>query len=85
LEARKVSFASSEQTIENTGMEIGGVTVFGLPEGLPVWIDSRVMTRQWVIVGAGSRSAKVRVDPSVFTSLSGFEVVEELAREIAID
>ena len=26
-------------TREITGMEIGGVTVFGLPDGLPIWID----------------------------------------------
>lgn len=85
LGARKVSFATAEQTIDNTAMEIGGVTVFGLPEDLPVWIDSQVMTREWVIVGAGSRSAKVRVDPQVFTSLSRFQIVEQLAKEIPID
>ena len=43
LGTRKASFASAEITKELTGMEIGGVTPVGLPEDLPVWIDSLVM------------------------------------------
>ena len=31
LGVRKVSFADAQQTKELTGMEIGGVTIFGLP------------------------------------------------------
>jgi prolyl-tRNA editing enzyme YbaK/EbsC (Cys-tRNA(Pro) deacylase) len=81
LGVRKVSFASAELTRELTGQEIGGVTIFGLPEGLPVWLDSRVMDCDWVIVGAGSRSAKVKLDPSQLVGIDGFEVVEALATE----
>ena len=43
LGARKVSFANPETTREMTGMELGGVTPIGIPETLPLWIDSRVM------------------------------------------
>ena len=39
LEVRKASFASADETMQLTGMEIGGVTAFGLPDGLPIWID----------------------------------------------
>ncbi len=77
---RKVSFASADLTKELTGQEIGGVTAFGLPEGLPVWIDSRVMDCDWVIIGAGSRSAKIKLDPAQFAALDGYEVVEDLAK-----
>lgn len=80
LGVRKVSFASPELTKELTGQEIGGVTAFGLPEGLPVWIDGRVVSQDWVIIGAGSRSAKIRLDPSQFRHLDGYEIVEDLAR-----
>ncbi len=79
LGVRKVSFAPAELTKELTGQEIGGVTIFGLPEYLPVWLDSRVMECDWVIVGAGSRSAKIKLDPSQLTDLGGYEVVEGLA------
>ena len=82
LGVRKVSFASADLTKELTGQEIGGVTVFGLPEGLPVWIDSAVLDNDWVIVGAGPRSAKIKLDPAQFAGLDGYEVVEGLARAV---
>src|ERR1700690_3468 len=37
LGVRKASFADQDQTRALTGMAIGGVTVFGLPEDLPIW------------------------------------------------
>jgi prolyl-tRNA editing enzyme YbaK/EbsC (Cys-tRNA(Pro) deacylase) len=79
LGVRKASFAPPDLTRELTGQEIGGVTIFGLPEGLPVWIDSRVMDKDWVVVGAGSRSAKIKFDPSQLIGQDGYEVVEDLA------
>lgn len=81
LGVRKVSFAPADLTEELTGQEIGGVTIFGIPDDLPVWIDSRVMDKDWVIVGAGSRSAKIKLDPSQLEGLDRFEVVEGLAKE----
>ncbi|MGD2061529.1 MAG: YbaK/EbsC family protein [Acidimicrobiia bacterium] len=81
LGVRKVSFAPADLTRELTGQEIGGVTIFGLPDGLPVWLDSRVMDCDWVIVGAGSRSAKIKLDPGQLAGVAGYEVVEGLAQE----
>lgn len=80
LGVRKVSFAPADVTKELTGQEIGGVTIFGLPEEMPVWLDSRVMEHDWVIVGAGSRSAKIRFDPAQLAGRVGYEVVEGLAK-----
>jgi prolyl-tRNA editing enzyme YbaK/EbsC (Cys-tRNA(Pro) deacylase) len=81
LGVRKVSFASAELTKALTGQEIGGVTVFGLPSDLPVWVDSGVMDCDWVIVGAGSRTAKIKFDPIQLRGLDGYEVVDGLAVE----
>jgi prolyl-tRNA editing enzyme YbaK/EbsC (Cys-tRNA(Pro) deacylase) len=64
-------------------MEIGGVTIFGLPPDLPVWVDPRVMEPDWIVIGAGSRSAKIRLDPGQLTDVDGFEVVEGLATDIS--
>ena len=79
LETSKASFASAEETRELTGMQIGGVSVFGLPPELPIWIDSRVMEAPWVIVGGGSRSIKIRISPSSIADLARAEVIEGLA------
>ena len=81
LGTRKASFAAPEDTAAMTGMQMGGVTVFGLPVGLPVWVDSRVMDRERVILGGGSRSWKVISTPDIFRALPGAEVVEGLAME----
>src|SRR3954465_10317689 len=59
LGTKKASFAPPEVTAELTGMTMGGVTPFGLPPDLPLWIDRRVMERERVVVGGGSRAAKV--------------------------
>jgi prolyl-tRNA editing enzyme YbaK/EbsC (Cys-tRNA(Pro) deacylase) len=79
---KKASFASPEETIEITGMQIGGVTPYGLPTGLPIWIDSRIMALDQVIVGGGSRDRKLLVPPASLAALAGAEVVEDLAKTI---
>ena len=80
LEVRKASFASADETVELTGMEIGGVTVFALPDGLPIWIDSAVMERERIILGGGSRSIKVLTPPSTLAMLDNATVIDDLAR-----
>src|SRR4051794_41330913 len=81
LATRKASFAPAASTREITGMEIGGVTVFGLPPELPIWIDSRVMTRARVILVGGSRYGKVISTPAILAALPGAEVVDGLATD----
>ena len=44
---------------------MGGVTPFALPPDLPLWIDARVMDRERIVVGGGSRAAKVVGPPSM--------------------
>ncbi len=80
LGVRKASFASGDETRELTGMEIGGVTPFGLPAGLPIWIDAAVMERNQVIVGGGSRDRKILCPPASLAAIPGTSVVEGLAK-----
>ena len=76
---KKASFAAGEQTQEITGMMIGGVTPFALPAEIPIWVDARVIARDRLIFGGGSRSCKVVGPPSLLTSQPAVEVVEGLA------
>ena len=80
LGARKVSFASADETRELTGMEIGGVTPIAIPAELPIWIDAAVMQCEYIVLGGGNRSSKLKVDPEVLLKQSNAEVVEGLAR-----
>ena len=79
---RKASFAPAEATAEITGMMIGGVTPFALPADMPLYIDERIMHLDWVIVGGGSRSLKLKVAPAALESLPNAEVVSGLAKDI---
>jgi prolyl-tRNA editing enzyme YbaK/EbsC (Cys-tRNA(Pro) deacylase) len=84
LGIRRASFASQEDTRAVTGMAIGGVTVFGLPADLPIWVDSRVMGRERIVLGGGSRSCKVVAPPAILLELPNVEVVEGLAGEAPV-
>ncbi|MDQ1356870.1 MAG: hypothetical protein QOG44_1243 [Acidimicrobiaceae bacterium] len=80
LNVRRASFASADETATLTGMMIGGVTVFGLPPDLPVWVDERVMARDRIVLGGGSRSWKVVAAPEILRHLPNTEIVTDLAR-----
>ncbi|MDE0674962.1 MAG: hypothetical protein OXI06_07795 [bacterium] len=75
----RLSFASAELTREVTGMEIGGVNPVGLDGDLPLLIDSAVMKRREVLLGAGVRTAKIFAHPRLLEHLPNASVVEGLA------
>lgn len=79
MEVRKASFAAADPVRELTGMEIGGVTPFGLPDVLPVLVDARVMEPDWIVLGGGNRSSKLRLAPDAVRALATVRVVEGLA------
>jgi prolyl-tRNA editing enzyme YbaK/EbsC (Cys-tRNA(Pro) deacylase) len=79
----RLSFAGPEETQALTGMMIGGVTVFALPEGLPIYVDARLMSFPWVILGGGSRSSKIKIAPDVFTRLPGARIIAGLSQPAA--
>ncbi len=81
LGTRKASFAAHDETQDLTGMAIGGVTVFGLPADLPILVDARVMARERIVLGGGSRSWKVLASPAILSALPNAMVVPDLALE----
>jgi len=81
LDVRKLSFAPAELTLERTGMELGGVTPFGLDASIPLLVDARVMACERVIVGGGDRRSKLLVDPAALLAIGG-RVVSDLATPI---
>ena len=79
MDVKKVSFAPPEVSAEATGMVMGGVTPFGRPEDLALFVDAAVTDHPWVVVGGGSRDMKVKVDPEVFLRMPNTQVVPDLA------
>lgn len=79
MDVKKVSFASPDLTAGITGMVMGGVTPFGRPDDLPLFVDAAVLDHPWVVVGGGTRDMKVKVDPEVFSRMANCGIVEGLA------
>jgi prolyl-tRNA editing enzyme YbaK/EbsC (Cys-tRNA(Pro) deacylase) len=80
LGVKRASFASGEQTQALTGMEIGGVTPFGIPADIPIYVDAAVLGQPEVVMGGGNRSSKVILDPHELERFPGVTVVAGLAK-----
>jgi prolyl-tRNA editing enzyme YbaK/EbsC (Cys-tRNA(Pro) deacylase) len=79
LDVPRLSFATAEETMALTGMMIGGVTVLALPPDLPIYVDDGLMPLDYVILGSGSRSSKIKVAPAIFTRLPNAQVIPGLS------
>ena len=79
MEVSRLSFANAEATTNLTGMMIGGVTPFGLPEDLPVYVDSKVMGTSRLILGGGSRSGKIILTPKELLKDPAIQVIDGLS------
>jgi prolyl-tRNA editing enzyme YbaK/EbsC (Cys-tRNA(Pro) deacylase) len=77
--ASRVSFASADETVALTGMMIGGVTVFALPPEVPTYVDAQIMSLNYVILGGGSRSLKIKVSPEALRRLPNTQVIQALS------
>ncbi len=75
----RASFASAEETMELTGMMIGGVTAFALPRDLPVYADQKLLLQEYVVLGSGSRSSKIKVAPEDIGKISGARFIDGLS------
>ncbi|HMM95750.1 YbaK/EbsC family protein [Phycicoccus sp.] len=73
LDARKISFAPHDDAVTLTGMEFGGITPVGLPEGWPVLVDDAVVEAGEVVVGSGTRGGKLLLTGADLLALPGAE------------
>ena len=79
MEVSRLSFANADETMDLTGMMIGGVTPFALPETLPIYVDTLIMDLDYVILGGGSRSGKLKIHPSDLLKISGVRLIDGLS------
>jgi prolyl-tRNA editing enzyme YbaK/EbsC (Cys-tRNA(Pro) deacylase) len=77
--ASRVSFASADETVALTGMMIGGVTVFALPPEVPIYVDAQIMALDYVILGGGSRSLKIKIAPAALSHLPNTQIIPALS------
>ena len=79
---KRLSFAAPEETAGLSNMEIGGVTLIGLPGQIPILIDALVMEKGSIIVGGGNRTSKIRLPPAELLKLPGARVAELSQRAV---
>ena len=75
LDVRKISFAPTDQAVELTGMEFGGITPVGLPADWPVLVDEAVVAAGDVVIGSGIRGSKLLVPAAELAALATAEVL----------
>jgi prolyl-tRNA editing enzyme YbaK/EbsC (Cys-tRNA(Pro) deacylase) len=80
LDARKASFAPVDVAVAQTGMEYGGITPLGLPDGWPILIDAAVAAAPRVVVGSGVRRSKLALPGAALAGLPGAAVLTGLGR-----
>jgi prolyl-tRNA editing enzyme YbaK/EbsC (Cys-tRNA(Pro) deacylase) len=80
LDVRKASFLPVERAVEETGMEYGGITPLGLPQGWRVLVDAACVGIDVAIIGSGVRRSKLLLPGRLLAELPGAEVVAGLGR-----
>ena len=78
LGARKASFGAVDVVTSLTGMEYGGITPVGLPDGWRVLVDDRVAKAPSVVIGSGIRGSKLWLPGSLLAELPGAEILAGL-------
>lgn len=82
LGVRKISFTDQADAEVESGMVRGGITPIGLPGSWRLIVDSRVLQRDAVLIGAGVRGAKIIVDTAELAAQPQAEVLDlALTRE----
>jgi prolyl-tRNA editing enzyme YbaK/EbsC (Cys-tRNA(Pro) deacylase) len=80
LDVRKASFLSMDRAVAETGMEYGGITPLGLPEGWRILVHDALLEEPVVVIGSGVRRSKLLVPGRLLADLPGAEVVPDLGR-----
>ena len=74
-----LGWASADGADEVTGVMIGGVTPFGLPDDVPIYVEQKILALDSVILGSGSRSSKLSMDPEGLKKTPNLQFIEGLA------
>jgi prolyl-tRNA editing enzyme YbaK/EbsC (Cys-tRNA(Pro) deacylase) len=80
LDVRKASFLAMDLAVEWTGMEYGGITPVGLPDGWSVFVDAAVAATPYVVIGSGVRRSKLALPGAALADLPSAEVIDGLGQ-----
>ena len=78
LDVRQASFVSMERAVEESGMEYGGITPIGLPDGWRLMVDAACLEIEAAVIGSGVRRSKIIIPGRLLGEIPGAEVVAGL-------
>lgn len=78
IDTRKCSFAPQDWAVTETGMEYGGITPVGVPDGWPILVDRAVTEQPWVLLGSGLRRSKLALPGASLAELPAAQVLDGL-------
>ena len=79
LEVSKISFATKDESEQVTGMTSGGITLVGLPESIPIFVDKKVLQMEKIILGSGNRNSKILLDTKDLQLIPNTQFIENLS------
>lgn len=82
LNARRVSVAPLSLVLQETNMEYGSITPFGLPQHWPILLDARVLDAPRIVIGSGLIKSKLSLPSKALASLPGAITLEGLASKM---
>jgi Cys-tRNA(Pro) deacylase len=62
LGQRRLTLASEEEVLAQTGYQLGAVTPFGLPHPIPIYIEASVLQPKQLSLGSGRRGTAILID-----------------------
>ena len=61
-------------------MTSGGVTIFGLPNSIDIYVDSDVMNQPYLIFGSGNRNSKIIIEPNHLSQIPNIKLVGNITK-----
>lgn len=80
LGARSVRMLDRERATTESQMEEGAITPIGLPRGWRVLLPPSLKDLDYMVVGGGRKTSKLRVNPSTIAHLPNSSVVQGLVK-----
>ncbi len=80
LDVRKASFLPMDRAVAESGMEHGGITPLGLPEGWRLLVDAACLDIEAAVIGSGVRGSKLLLPGALLGELPRAEVLTGLGR-----
>ena len=83
MNVRKASFLPRDRAVDDSGMEFGGITPLGLPDGWSVLIEASILDERLVVIGSGLRRSKILLPGELLAELPGADIVRDLGMPTA--